>query len=124
MVEEPMGELRLKRIYDPAAPEDGQRILVERLWPRGMRKDEARLDDWFKEIAPSPDLRKWFGHDPEKWPEFKRRYRGELAECTGLLADLRERARTGPVTLLFAAKDREHNSAVALREILEEGDSH
>ncbi|HKJ89194.1 MAG TPA: DUF488 domain-containing protein [Gammaproteobacteria bacterium] len=119
-----MGELRLKRIYDPAAPEDGQRILVERLWPRGMRKDEARLDDWFKEIAPSPDLRKWFGHDPEKWPEFKRRYRGELAECTGLLADLRERARTGPVTLLFAAKDREHNSAVALREILEEGDSH
>ncbi|MFA9460346.1 DUF488 domain-containing protein [Thiohalorhabdus methylotrophus] len=117
-----MGEFRLKRIYETAEPGDGQRILVERIWPRGMRKDEARLDDWLKEIAPSPELRKWFGHDPEKWPEFKRRYRKELAGRPGLLSDLRERAHSGPVTLLFATKDTTHNSAVALREVLEEED--
>ncbi|MFP4615980.1 MAG: DUF488 domain-containing protein [Thiohalorhabdus sp.] len=118
-----MGEIRLKRIYEDAEPRDGQRILVERMWPRGMRKEDARLDLWLKEVAPSPELRKWFGHDPEKWPEFKRRYRDELAQRPNLLEDLRGRARSGPVTLLYAARDREHNSAVALREILEEDDS-
>ncbi|KPV39600.1 hypothetical protein AN478_10740 [Thiohalorhabdus denitrificans] len=118
-----MGEVRLKRVYDDAEPADGERILVERMWPRGMRKEDARLDLWLKEVAPSPELRNWFGHDPEKWPEFKRRYRDELSQRPDLLEDLRQRARSGPVTLLYAARDREHNSAVALRETLEEANS-
>ena len=115
-----MAGFRLKRIYEPVAEDDGHRILVERLWPRGIRKAEAALDDWLKEIAPSPELRKWYAHDPEKWPEFRRRYRQELAERPDLLADLRARAREGTVTLLFAARDEEHSSARVLEEVLEE----
>lgn len=106
----------LKRAYEPPAPEDGRRFLVERLWPRGLRKADLRLDGWLKEVAPSPELRRWFGHDPEKWPEFKRRYFGELRKHEDALAPLRAASRGGPVTLVYGSRDTEHNAAVALRE--------
>jgi uncharacterized protein YeaO (DUF488 family) len=108
----------LKRAYEAPAPEDGRRFLVERLWPRGIRKSELRLDAWLKDVAPSPELRRWFGHDPEKWPEFRRRYFAELRSRDAALGPLREASRTGPVTLVYGARDTEHNSAVALREYL------
>jgi uncharacterized protein YeaO (DUF488 family) len=110
--------LKIKRIYNKPAPEDGRRILVDRLWPRGVSKDEARIDEWLKEIAPTDELRHWFGHDPEKWEEFRQRYREELKSHGELLARLRAEARKGTVTLLFAAKDAERNNAVVLKEIL------
>ncbi len=110
--------VKLKRIYDAPAPDDGRRVLVDRLWPRGIAKDEARLDDWLKEIAPSDELRKWFGHDPTKWEEFRERYRAELDSHGDLLAGLRDVAKKGTVTLLYAAKDEEHNNAVVLDELL------
>lgn len=116
-----MSQFRLKRIYDPVSPDDGRRVLVERLWPRGLRKADAALDEWLQDIAPSSDLRRWYGHDPAKWPEFRRRYREELAIQTDLLAKLQSHAETGPVTLLFAARDRDRNSAVVLKEMLDEG---
>lgn len=116
-----MARFRLKRIYDPVSSDDGRRILVERLWPRGVRKADAGLDEWLREIAPSTELRRWFGHDPDKWPEFQRRYREELAGHPELLAHLQAHADEGPVTLLFAAKDTERNSAVVLKAVLEEG---
>lgn len=116
-----MAQFRLKRIYDPVSPDDGRRVLVERLWPRGLRKADAALDEWLRDIAPSSDLRRWYGHDPAKWPEFRRRYREELAIQTDLLAKLQAHAETGPVTLLFAARDRDRNSAVVLKEMLDEG---
>lgn len=114
--------LKLKRSYDPLSDQDGERLLVERLWPRGMRREAARLDGWLKELAPSPDLRKWFGHDVQRWEEFQRRYRAELGspEKAALLRSLAEKARTGAVTLVFAARDTEHNSAVVLKEAVEE----
>lgn len=115
-----MPGFQLKRIHDPVAADDGQRILVERLWPRGIKKEQAALDDWFKEIAPSTELRKWYGHDPERWPDFRQYYRAELADQPQRLADLRQRARAETVTLLFAARDRERNSANVLKEVLEE----
>jgi uncharacterized protein YeaO (DUF488 family) len=110
--------IRLKRAYEPPSPSDGYRVLVERLWPRGMRKEALPLDDWDKDLAPSPALRKWFAHDPARWSEFKRRYRAELARAPAVehLGALRQRAAGGPVTLVFAARDTEHNSAVVLRE--------
>jgi uncharacterized protein YeaO (DUF488 family) len=108
----------LKRAYEPPRPEDGQRFLVERLWPRGVRKSELRLDGWLKEVAPSPELRRWFSHDPEKWPVFKRRYFDELRAHEQALTPLREAAGRGPVTLVYGARDTEHNAAVALREYL------
>ncbi|GLI38129.1 DUF488 domain-containing protein [Geobacter hydrogenophilus] len=111
--------IRLKRIYDPPAPDDGTRILVDRLWPRGIAKDEARLDEWLKEIAPSNELRKQFCHDPERWAEFRASYRRELGANAELLDRLRKLAREGTVTLLFAAKDEEHNNAVVLKELLD-----
>ncbi len=111
--------IRLKRIYEPPEPGDGRRILVDRLWPRGLAKDDAKLDEWLKEIAPSDDLRKWFGHDPAKWDEFRKRYRAELKPHEDILARLRAEARKGTVTLLFAAKDEEHNNAVVLQEMLQ-----
>ncbi len=116
-----MAGFRLKRIYDPVAVDDGRRILVERLWPRGLRKEDAALDDWLRDVAPSPELRRWYGHDPEKWPEFRRRYREELAGRARRLGELRALAGEETVTLLFAARDRDRNSAVVLREVLEEG---
>lgn len=110
--------VRIKRVYDEPAAEDGKRILVDRLWPRGIAKDKARIDEWLKEIAPSDELRKWFGHDPARWDEFRERYRRELEAKGELLDQLRTLARKETVTLLFAAKDEEHNNAVALKEIL------
>lgn len=111
--------VRIKRIYDPPAPEDGRRILVDRLWPRGLSKDEVRIDAWLREIAPSDNLRKWFGHDPARWEEFRERYRDELSAHGGILERLRGEARQGTVTLLFAAKDGERNNAVLLKELLD-----
>ena len=111
--------VKLKRIYDAPAPDDGRRVLVDRLWPRGIGKEEARLDDWLKEIAPSDALRKWFGHDPAKWEEFRARYRAELQSHGEQLAELRTAASEGTVTLLYAAKDAEHNNAVVLKELLD-----
>jgi uncharacterized protein YeaO (DUF488 family) len=111
---------RIKRIYDPAEPADGKRYLVDRLWPRGVSKPQAYLDGWLKELAPSDELRQWFGHNPARWKEFKRRYRLEL-KAKAKKAKLLELAREiemGAVTLLYAAKDRERNNAVALREEL------
>ena len=113
--------INIKRIYDAPVPADGRRVLVDRLWPRGVSKDKARIDEWLKEVAPSDELRKWFGHDPEKWEEFRRRYREELKDHEGLLAQLRSEVRKGAVTLLFAAKDAEHNNAVVLKELLTQG---
>lgn len=115
--------VRLKRVYDVPGPGDGTRVLVERLWPRGLSKERAHIDLWLKEIAPSHDLRRWFGHDPEKFAEFRRRYQAELASETDQqgLATLRDLAKRGPVTLVFAAHDTEHNNAVVLRDLLQEG---
>jgi len=110
--------LKIKRIYDPPTAEDGKRVLVDRLWPRGMAKDEARIDEWLKEIAPSDELRKWFGHDPARWEEFRKRYREELKAHGDLLDKLRSEAQKGTVTILFAAKDEEHNNALVLKELL------
>jgi uncharacterized protein YeaO (DUF488 family) len=114
--------LALKRVYVPASPGDGRRVLVERLWPRGLRKVEARIDLWLKGIAPSHALRRWFHEAPEaRWPAFQARYREELrGTAAGPLAELRGFVQAGPVTLLFAARDEVRNSAVVLRAILEE----
>jgi uncharacterized protein YeaO (DUF488 family) len=113
-----MGQVQVKRIYEPAARSDGFRVLVDRLWPRGVAKERAALDLWMKEIAPSTELRRWFGHDPKRWRQFKARYRAELQEHEPELAKLRLRARKGTVTLLFGARDAEHNEAVVLKEFL------
>lgn len=113
--------MKIKRVYDPPAAEDGQRVLIDRLWPRGLRREEARLDDWLRDAAPSDELRRWFGHDPARWDEFQARYRRELEDEAhrAALAQLRERAKQGTLTLLFAAKDAEHNNALVVREALE-----
>jgi len=108
----------LKRAYEPPEKSDGTRILVDRLWPRGVSKEEAALDQWIKEIAPSAELRTWFGHDPERWDEFRRRYRAELARHSETLKDLRRRARQGRITLVYSAKDEIHNDAVVLRNVI------
>jgi uncharacterized protein YeaO (DUF488 family) len=112
--------IRLKRAWDEASPDDGRRVLVDRLWPRGVSKEDARLDDWKKELAPSDGLRHWFDHDPAKWGEFRRRYRAELKaeDKTRAMQELADRAEQGDVTLVYAAKDREHNNAVALRDFI------
>lgn len=114
-------KIKLKRAYDPASPEDGARFLVERLWPRGVSKEQAQLAGWLKELAPSPELRQWYQHQPERWPEFRRRYLEELASPGKgpLLAQLRQAARQGPVTLVLAARDPEHSSAQVLKGFLE-----
>ncbi|HNR24761.1 MAG TPA: DUF488 domain-containing protein [Candidatus Bipolaricaulis anaerobius] len=111
--------IKVKRVYDPAAPEDGLRVLVDRLWPRGLSRERAQVNLWLKDVAPDSELRKWFSHDPEKWPEFKRRYFAELATQTDLLATIAEEARDGVVTILYGAKDRQHNNALALKEYME-----
>jgi uncharacterized protein YeaO (DUF488 family) len=112
------GEVKLKRAYEPPAPGDGVRVLVDRLWPRGVSKTDAALDQWMKEIAPSTELRKWFGHDPERWEEFGRRYVVELRANDELLGQLRALARQGPVTLVYSAHDEAHNDAIVLRDVL------
>ena len=112
--------IRIKRIYEPPAPEDGYRVLIDRLWPRGIGRDAAHLDDWLRDIAPSTQLRRWFDHDPARWPEFVERYRKELAEPTAAahLARLVDLARRATVTLLFAARDEQHCNAVVVRDAL------
>ena len=111
--------LRLKRVYDKPEKTDGRRVLVDRVWPRGLTKQEAQIDEWLKEIAPSTRLRKWFGHDPARWAEFKRRYAAELKDRSELVEQLAQIGRMGKVTLLFGAKDVQHNNAVALKEYIE-----
>jgi uncharacterized protein YeaO (DUF488 family) len=111
--------IRIKRVYEKPMKEDGWRVLVDRLWPRGMKKEAANVDVWMKDVAPSNSLRKWFGHKPEKWSEFEKRYRGELAKKKELLGALRKMAKDhGTLTLLFGAKDEEHNQAVVLADKL------
>ncbi|WP_214040986.1 DUF488 domain-containing protein [Methanoculleus sp.] len=112
--------IRTKRIREEPSGDDGARVLVDRLWPRGVSKEEARLDRWEKDLAPSNELRRWFGHDPAKWEEFLRRYRAELAGKEEAIARLRREAGEGTVTLLYAARDEEHNNAVALKRSIEE----
>ena len=111
--------IRIKRIYATAAKEDGWRVLVDRLWPRGMKKEAVKIDLWMKEVAPSDALRKWFAHEPKKWPEFQKKYRTELKQKKELLAKLKDmEQKHGTLTLLFGAKDEEHNQAVVLAEEL------
>jgi uncharacterized protein YeaO (DUF488 family) len=112
--------IRIKRVYDPPEHGDGARYLVERLWPRGMTKEKAALTAWLKEVAPSPELRKWYSHDPERWTEFQKRYREELKDEAhrSALEELRQAARKGPVTLVYAAHDEERNSAALLKQLL------
>ncbi len=110
--------VKIKRIYEPASPDDGKRIYIDRLWPRGMKKEEVKIDEWLKEISPSDDLRKWFGHDPSKYAEFKRRYKKELDKQKETLERLRKEAKRETVTLLFSAKDVEHNNATVMQEVL------
>lgn len=114
----PTSHLQLKRAYEPAIPEDGIRILVDRLWPRGLSKEKALVDKWEKDIAPSTELRKWFSHDPARWTEFQRRYRAELRQHGDLLNSIRKLANTHTVTLVYSARDEEHNDAVVLRDVL------
>jgi len=110
--------IHLKRVYEKVARQDGRRILVERLWPRGLKKEDANIDDWIKEIAPSAELRKWFSHDPTKWSQFKKKYWRELDKNQDAVDQISAFCKTGPVTFLFAARDTENNNAVALKEYL------
>ena len=110
----------IKRVYEEPSEDDGLRILVDRLWPRGLSKTKAKIDRWEKDLAPTTELRRWFGHDPAKWEEFEERYRAELEGKGEALARLRREANDGTVTLLYAAKDEEHNNAVALKQYIEE----
>jgi len=110
--------VRLKRAYEPAERSDGYRVLIDRIWPRGVSKERAHLDEWARELAPSSELRRWFGHDPAKFEEFRRRYRDELAAQGEKLRELRGRARKGTLTLVYSARDVEHNDAVVLAEVL------
>lgn len=111
--------IKLKRAYEPISREDGTRFLVERLWPRGVRKNALRLDAWLKEVAPSTKLRRWFGHDPVKWPEFERRYRAELDRNAEALEPILKAASRGRVTLIYSSHDQEHNNAVVLKTYIE-----
>jgi uncharacterized protein YeaO (DUF488 family) len=111
--------LQIKRVYEPTAPTDGVRLLVERLWPRGVRKEKLRLNGWLKEVAPSTELRKWFGHDPARWKEFQRRYWRELDEHQGALQPILDAHSKGVVTLLFSSHDAVHNNVVALKAYIE-----
>jgi uncharacterized protein YeaO (DUF488 family) len=111
-------DVRLKRAYEPALASDGYRVLIDRLWPRGVSREKAHLDEWARELAPSGTLRTWFGHDPARFARFRLRYAEELAEQESKLRELRRRARTGTLTLVYGARDIEHNDAVALAEIL------
>jgi uncharacterized protein YeaO (DUF488 family) len=113
-----MGKILVKRIYQPAAKSDGFRVLVDRLWPRGMSKENAKLDLWLPDIGPSTVLRQWFNHDPTRWDEFRRRYHAELKDKKELVAELKGRAKKGTVSLLYSAKDEQHNQAAALQSFL------
>jgi uncharacterized protein YeaO (DUF488 family) len=114
-------DVRIKRAYEPPAASDGYRVLIDRIWPRGVTREKARLDEWARELPPSTELREWFGHDPDRFEEFRRRYTGELAAQQGKLRELRQRARDGTLTLVYGARDTEHNDAVVIAEILRRG---
>jgi uncharacterized protein YeaO (DUF488 family) len=111
--------ISLKRVYEKASPEDGKRILVERLWPRGLKKEEARIDEWLRDLAPSNELRRWFGHVPSKWNQFKERYWKELNKNQDIVIKLAKECREKKVTFVFAAKEQQYNNAVALKEYIE-----
>ncbi len=113
-------KMKTKRVYEPPSPSDGERILVDRVWPRGVSKEKADVSLWLKEVAPSTELRKWFGHDPEKWEEFRRRYWRELDQNPEAVNQIQNQARKGTVTLVYSARDEQHNQAVALQEYLEQ----
>jgi uncharacterized protein YeaO (DUF488 family) len=113
--------VRIKRVYEPADGSDGYRVLIDRLWPRGVSKERAHVDEWARDLAPSTELRRWFGHDPARFPEFRRRYREELETQVEQLRELRRRARGGTVTLVYAAHDSQHNDAVVLADLLRRG---
>jgi uncharacterized protein YeaO (DUF488 family) len=117
---QPADRVRIKRAYEAPAEDDGYRVLVDRLWPRGLKKEAVHIDAWPRDLAPSTELRRWFGHDPTRWEEFQRRYRQELNEPgpREVLSELLERARHGPVTLVYGARDEQHNDAVVLRDVL------
>jgi len=110
--------IKLKRAYEKPARDDGERILVERLWPRGLTKQEAKIDLWLKDVAPSAELRRWFGHDPDKWDEFRKRYQKELKDKDDLIKLLKRKAKAGAITLIYSARDEEHNSALVLKQFL------
>lgn len=110
--------IKIKRVYETPSPEDGTRILVDRLWPRGLTKEKAHVDLWLKEVAPSTELRKWFAHDPARWAEFKTRYKAELKDNAEPLATLKKETAKGKATLLYGAKDEEHNEALVLQQLL------
>lgn len=112
--------LKTKRVYEAANASDGTRFLVERLWPRGIKKEKLKMKAWLKEVAPSPDLRKWYAHDPDKWQEFQKRYRAELKANSDAWQPILEAAKKGDVTLLYSARDTEHNSALLLKSFLEQ----
>jgi uncharacterized protein YeaO (DUF488 family) len=112
--------IKVKRVYDPAEPEDGLRFLVDRLWPRGVKRAVLRLDDWLKAVAPSDDLRRWFGHDSARWDEFRRRYFAELDSRREAWQPLLAASRRDDITLLYGASDRQHNNALALKDYLEQ----
>lgn len=114
-------DIRLKRAYDDAAISDGYRVLIDRLWPRGVSRTDAEIDEWARELAPTTELRRWFGHDPERFGVFRRRYTAELATHEAKLRELRRRARDGRLTLVYSARDEEHNDAVVLAELLRRG---
>jgi uncharacterized protein YeaO (DUF488 family) len=114
-------DVRVKRVYEPAERSDGYRILIDRLWPRGVSHERARLDAWERDLAPSAALRAWFGHQPDLFDEFRRRYVSELREHRSLVSQLRQRARHGTLTLVYAARDTEHNDAVVLAEVIRRG---
>jgi uncharacterized protein YeaO (DUF488 family) len=111
-------DVRVKRIYDAPERTDGRRVLIDHIWPRGVSHERARLDEWARELAPSDELRKWFDHVPKRFDEFRSRYRGELQAQSERLDELRQHAVRGPLTIVFAARDREHNNAVVLAELL------
>jgi uncharacterized protein YeaO (DUF488 family) len=113
-----MGDIEVARVYDRDAVPEGRRFLVERLWPRGVRRDDLRLEAWLRDVAPSAELRRWFGHDPQRWAEFRRRYAAELDAAPAAWQPLLDAARSDPVVLLYSARDREHNNALALRDYL------
>jgi uncharacterized protein YeaO (DUF488 family) len=110
--------IKLKRAYEKHAKDDGERILVERLWPRGLTKQGAKIDLWLKDVAPSAELRRWFGHDPDKWDEFRKRYQKELKDKNDLIKLLKRKAKAGAITLIYSARDEEHNSALVLKQFL------
>ncbi len=111
-------DVRIKRAYDPPAAEDGYRVLIDRVWPRGVSREDLRIDEWARDLAPSAELRRWFGHDPARFAEFRTRYRAELEGQAEKLTELRWRAQAGTLTLVYGARDREHNNAVVVAELL------